>query len=359
MMFKFYRTYTTPFKATIPADLQTHFANTPVYKRFRRFFLRYLYKNIALFNNKELTNITDEHKEILWIHLVDPYLGDSLMDLSSRILLQGKQVDLLTQTNVADIYKQDSIFNFVFTDPNECDANQYDVMIIDSYRHRGLRIVKKYLSSLPYVSLYGYYGGHNLNRTLFSFFRLNQLLFNPCNEQHIYDTAKPLLSISREDKQIVGHTKLTGDFITIAIGGREQNRIFNSWDKIVRAILAKELTTKIVLVGLQNASKESQIISKNYASNIINLVGQYSFTQSAYIIQKSQVLLCCDGGLMHAANAVGTPIIALFCSHVKPEMRITGESKDYALYDKYCVNNISTSNILKKFELLLDAINTK
>ncbi len=358
-MFSFYRTYTTPFKASIPADLQTHFANTSNYKRFRRFFGRYLYKLIALRDNEELTHISKNHKKILWLHWTDPYLGDSLMDLSARVLLQGKQIDLLTQANVASIYKQDDIFDTVFTNPKLCSANRYDLIIIDGYRYRSLKIIRKYLSHFPYVSLHGYYGGHNFNRTLFSFFRINQLLSYPYKEQNIYNTAKPLLSINSKDKQIIECIKLSDNFITIAIGGREQNRIFNYWNKVIKIILAKKLVQKIVLIGTQNAIQESQIITNDYNKNVINLVGKYTFIQTAQIIKKSKILLCCDGGLMHVANAVKTPIIALFSYHVKPDMRVVQANKNYILYDKDCVSNISANNILEKFSLLLDEINTK
>ena len=104
-MFGFYRTYTTPFKQSIPADLQSHFAKASAYKRFRRFFFRYLYKNISLFNSKELACITDKHKSILWMHFSEPYIGDSLMDLSSRVLLKNRNIDLLTEKNISHYMK--------------------------------------------------------------------------------------------------------------------------------------------------------------------------------------------------------------------------------------------------------------
>ena len=63
-MLGFYRTYTTPFKEKIPTSLDDFFRRVSIFKRFKRFFGRYLYAEIVLrksqlkyeanFNNLEI-----------------------------------------------------------------------------------------------------------------------------------------------------------------------------------------------------------------------------------------------------------------------------------------------------------------
>ncbi len=327
------------------------------YKRFRRFFFRYLYKNISLFNSKELACITDKHKSILWMHFSEPYIGDSLMDLSSRVLLKNRNIDLLTEKNISSLYENDSIFNSIFTNIKKCDIRKYDLIIIDAYRQRTLKVIKKHVVKIPFVTMCGYYHGPNFNRTLFSFFRMNQLLSYPYDEKDINMMATPLISISAHNKEIIDKIGLPDVFITIAIGGRDHKRTFNRWSDVIRKIIYAHPNIKIALIG-NNSKEEVQNIRNKYPDNIINLVAQYSFNQTAQIIKKSQLLLCCDGGLMHAANATNTPIIALFC-HVMPKTRTTATNKSYVLYNKNDVNYIATDDIINKFKLLIGSINNE
>lgn len=45
---------------------------------------------------------------------------------------------------------------------------------------------------------------------------------------------------------------------------------------------------------------------------MFNMIGQFSFNQTAEVISQSRMLIYCDGGLLHATNAVNTPIVGLF-----------------------------------------------
>ena len=60
------------------------------------------------------------------------------------------------------------------------------------------------------------------------------------------------------------------------------------------------------------------------------------------------MLFCCDGGLMHPANALKTPIIGLFARH-EPHMLLTESICAFSLFDKRDVNNILVEDILQKY----------
>ena len=94
-MLGFDRTYTTPFSDSIPASVEDFFRRVPLYKRFKRFLGRYLYAEVVLRNSQKVKQISNEHQKILWVQWVDSYLGDSLMDLSGRVLIKDKKIDFL------------------------------------------------------------------------------------------------------------------------------------------------------------------------------------------------------------------------------------------------------------------------
>jgi hypothetical protein len=350
-MLGFYRTYTTPFKEKIPSFEDGFFLRVSAFKRFLRFFSRYIYTEISLRNSKKIEKISPQHKRILWIQWVDAYLGDSLMDLSSRVLLADKRVDLLTKKYTANIYKDDDVFDRIFTNSSQCNPDDYDLLIIDSYRERSIRSFIGILSHIPHVSLYGYYNVDDFNRLYFSFYRINQLLLYPHNKQYIDDIARPLLPITSLDKSIVEGFGLTGSFITVVVGGAWKERTFHYWADVIKGILSKNIVEKVVLVGASDAKEESVSICKQYPNNVVSFVGGCTFNQTAQVINKSIMLICADGGLMHAANAVKTPILGLF-HELDPSVRFIKSNRSFGLTDKWCIDNISIKEIVRKAEIL-------
>jgi heptosyltransferase-2 len=354
MLNTFKKTYTLPFKYDIPHYTQEYLDTTTIFKRFSKFFRRYLYIALNGHLSLEQNEIKKNHKNILWINLSAPSLGDSLMDLSSRVLLEDKNIDLFTDIKNTHIYKSDKIFKNIITDVSQIDKNKYDLVIIDSYGTKGLKTKFNYLSDLPFVGMYGYYNGPELNRVLYSFHRMNQLLGYKKSEDEINTTAKVIMYISSEDEELINSIKLPSNFITIAIGGEWDYRTYNSWAEVISNILKNNPQQNIVLIGSSNAKDEElKLLKKFKDSNIISLVAKYSFNQTVQIIKKSQVLLCCDGGLMHSANSVNTTIIPLF-AHLTPQMQLTSVIKAYPIDDKTDVNNISVDEVIQNYKQYLE-----
>ncbi len=317
----FKKTYTLPFKYDIPNCTQKYLDTTSFLKRFAPFFRRYLYIALNSHLSLEQNKIKKEQKNILWINLSAPSLGDSLMDLSSRILLEDKNIDLV---------------------------------IIDSYSTKSLRTKFTYLETLPYVGIYGYYNGPEVNRVLYSFHRMNQLLGYIKTEDTINKTAKSIMYILHKEERIIDNIDLPNSFITIAIGGEWDYRTYNNWDKVISSILDITPEQNIILIGSHNAENEEEKLLKKFGNfNITSVVAKYSFEQTAQIIKKSDVLLCCDGGLMHAANGVDTTIIPLF-AHLTPKMQLTNAIKAYPMYDKINVNNIKVDEVITNYKKYLE-----
>jgi 3-deoxy-D-manno-octulosonic-acid transferase/heptosyltransferase-1 len=86
------------------------------------------------------------------------------------------------------------------------------------------------------------------------------------------------------------------------------------WDNEKFAHLAdltnNKLKMKIVFTGSEKESIEG--ITSRMTTEGINLGGQTSLLDLAYLYKKAQMVITTDSGPMHLAAAVGTPVIALF-----------------------------------------------
>ena len=100
-----------------------------------------------------------------------------------------------------------------------------------------------------------------------------------------------------------------------------------------------------------------EIVDKYSRYNIFDCVDKFTFNQTAQIIKRAQILLCCDGGLMHSANAVNTPIVALFAK-LSPEMQLTESIRAFSVYDNNDVNNIAVQDVLTKYKEATNSVHS-
>mgnify|MGYP000005719587 CR=1 FL=1 len=351
-MKNFEKTYKLPFKFHIPNYTLDFLVKKSLKKRNFKFIKRSLF---ILFNkqkNLEIYRILPEHKKILWINVSAPSLGDSLMDLSSRVLIQDRVVDLFTDTKNANLYKNDLVFKSIFTKKNQVTSSDYDLVIIDSFGTKSINIKASIASQVNYVGMFGFFNGPEVNRVLFNFHRLNQLLDYPKNEIEINSIAKCSLEVSYADKSIVVNSNLPSNYIAIALGGEWSYRTYNNWQYIIEELISDNKDLNIVLLGSGNALEiVKKINNKNYHPNIIDCVNKFTFNQTAEIINRAKILLCCDGGLMHSANSVNTPIIALFAK-LSSEMQLTDAVTAIPIFDEYDVNNITTEEVMLNYKKL-------
>jgi ADP-heptose:LPS heptosyltransferase len=346
---KYKNTYSLPFRFDIPNSSESFLKKRSLLGSKIKFLKRYLYLK---FNHQiilEVPNILPQHNKILWINISAPSIGDSLMDLSSRVMLNDRTIDLFTDKKNADIYNYDNYFSSVFTELKNMSQKKYDLVIIDSYSTRSIRIKVQLASKVPYVGMFGFYNGPDVNRILFSYHQMNKLTGYKKEGVDLISLAKPSITISDYDQEFIKRLKLPKNFIAIAIGGEWSFRKFNQWILVIEKLLKLDNDMKIILIGSDNAKQiENEILDKFSTNNVFSFISLLTYNQTAEIICKSNVLFCCDGGLMHAANAFNTKIIVLF-ARVRPEMRLTNLSKAFSLYDLYDVNNISVEDIMHKY----------
>ena len=75
--------------------------------------------------------------------------------------------------------------------------------------------------------------------------------------------------------------------------------------------LRKEWQAEVILLGTENDTQSGSDIK---STNNYNLIGKTTLNEALALIQRCQVMICNDSGLMHAASALNTPLVALFGS---------------------------------------------
>jgi ADP-heptose:LPS heptosyltransferase len=77
-------------------------------------------------------------------------------------------------------------------------------------------------------------------------------------------------------------------------------------------VLIDRFKVKVILVGIQEDKQEGKKIESNIKKNLINLVGETTLLELAVLLKKSNLLISCDSGPVHLANALGLKTITLF-----------------------------------------------
>ena len=356
-MLGFEKTYSFPFKYDIPNYTSVFLEESSITKCWIKYIKRYIYLTIKRQKALEVHQIMPKHRNILWINISAPSLGDSLMDLSSRVLLKGKEVDLFTDKKNASLYQDDSVFSRIFTQKAEAAQHKYDLVILDSFSTRSIDIKTNILPLNPFVGMFGYYNGPEVNRVLFSFHRMNQLLGYVNSETEINKVARPSMAIEINDLHSVESLNLPSSYIAIALGGEWAYRTYNKWGEVIDKLTKNNNKLNLVFVGSDNAKESAKALTEVFPrDNIFNCVAKFTFNQTAQIIKGANILLCCDGGLMHSANAVNTPIVALFAK-LTPIMQLTGSIQAFPLFDANDVNNILVEDILVKYIEATNSVN--
>ena len=146
-------------------------------------------------------------------------------------------------------------------------------------------------------------------------------------------------------------------------------------DVISRVISARP-DAQIILFG--SASEEEMIreMIDGLVGNISLAAGRTSVKQAAALIERCDLLVCNDSGLMHAAVAVGTPVVAIYgptdirrtaplgerhtvirhelpCS---PCFKLEGDDQVHACSHHDCLMTITSGEVFDAIDLSLNTI---
>jgi hypothetical protein len=294
-------------------------------------------------------------KRILWIYKGSPQVGDSLMDLGSRVLLRerGIEVDLYTDSHLHRLYEADDVYARVCSDPAVLADRQYDLAIVDSFKWRCIEAKVRHWEPVPFVTMRGHFVGPEFNRTLFSFFRMQQLLDIEMPEDAMRHIAVPHMAASFADSDVAERCSIPRDALAFAIGGASEGRTYKHWDQVARELARRKKMTTIVLLGSSNAVAMRDAIVKTTAGtglNIVDCVDRYSLTQAFEIMQRCCLAASADGGLLHVAHAAGLPTVSLFDRHIGPGLRLTEANRSVALQSTGVISDIPVTDVVDAIE---------
>lgn len=345
-----------PFTNEIPLDLspiQNKSALSLLWRRLRPAISLALRRQFPLQREKIDRNL----RRVLWIYKGSPQIGDSLMDLASRVLLaeHGIQVDLCTDPHLAKLYHADDVFGSVFSDASQLIPHTYDLVILDSFKWRCLEDKFRYLPRLPFVTMRGYFSGPEFNRTLFSFCRMNQLLDAGLSNAQLHARALPHLCSSQADRAATEAMAIPSGSIALAIGGASPGRTYCHWDKVVAALLQRNENSSFVLLGSSNAVTMRDAIlrvANQYAAaaRIIDCVDRYTLTQTFEILRRCTLAVAADGGLLHIANAADISSVSLFDRHIAPALRLTAATRSITLQSIDAISDIPVDEVVHSIE---------
>lgn len=307
----------------------------------------------------QLTSIPTTAKTILWLNISSTSIGDSIMELSGRSLLPTHlNLDLLTDGKNAALYVEDNHFNNVYTNINECNTNNYDLILIDINNTKSLVAKTRFFKKTPFCSIQGFFYGCDFNRMLFSYNRINALLNYPIVPQMLNKIAHNYLYV-KLDERISKPNNMK--FIAISIGGEDYVRTYNKWLEVFETLHKQAQnhsfnlnTLHISLVGLEKDTNFSEQIMQHYSDKLTidNLVNKLDLLTTAKLISQHDYFVGCDGGLMHIAEAFNLKGVALFANY-NPELRLAHNSNLISLYSKQLADEIAPSLVVDSLIELL------
>ena len=342
-------TWLPPFPQTLPSSVDEYAAHTSVWKAARRRAMRSI--NLRLHGQTPLLRTRIDpaaHRRLLWIHHGTPQVGDSLTDLAARELLKGKfeRIDLLTDAHLLQLYRADEVFTQVAASPAELPG-PYDLILLHSASSRSVKDKLAHYRKVPFVHVHGFYTGPELNRTLFGYYRLAQLLGLSLSEQEIERMACPSMRASPAEEAAVDRLNLPTGAIIMAIGGVRDWCTYQQWPQVLRGLQQAGVTRQVVLVGSDNGlAMRDQIVAAQTGMTLLDRVAQHTLGEVQALMRRGALVVCADGGLLHLAHTARVPVVTLFAGISEPRFRLTSANRTRWLYGANWVNDVPAADLV-------------
>lgn len=298
--------------------------------------------------------IPENVNRLLYVYLGTPQLGDSIMDLSARVLWQarGLKVDVFTHASVASFYAGDPSFHRVITDARDL-ATSYDFIVLQSYGSKCLKFKLRHYLSSPFVALHGHYYGCEFNRLEFADGAWRYALGLPSVEADkvcppVFNLSLSHATYARKKEQIV-----------LAIGGVVAWRTYPHWAKVIRETSQRVPNLEWVLLGASNGKAIASSIIKALSEthNIVNLVDELSLDEVFQLLQTASLLVAADGGLLHVGRAAKVPVVGLFAGPIHPRMRFASAETAHVIHATTAVEEIAPERVAGAIQAYLQGSN--
>lgn len=275
-------------------------------------------------------------RKVLYVYLGTPNLGDSIMDLSPRVLWKDRplQVDMLTSPAVAAFYKDDPSFHRIVCDVRSL-AEDPDFIVLHSYSWKCLKIKWKHFFLRPFASLHGHYYGCEFNRLAFAEGAWRQVLALPQGQG---GPALPAVFNLKHDH--AAPALRTGEVVAVALGGIVDWRIYPHWKQVIDLVSEQAPGVTWLLLGSDNALAQAESLAQARTGSMVNEVGRLSLDQVFEHLRRASMLLAADGGLLNMGRAAGTPMVGLFAGSIHPRMRLADGDPVHAIHAPQAVSEI-------------------
>lgn len=161
--------------------------------------------------------------------------------------------------------------------------------------------------------------------------------------------------------------------------GKRVAKMSKKWDYIYWFALGDKLVEDgycVVMLGGKKEKIEMEGMDNKLNNQIINLCGETSLSESLAIIGHSDLIVGSDTGLMHCANAIGTPSLTLFgCTDYRKYINpvptafyiqsiescspCCGTDKLIDCNDFKCMRSITVEMVYQKVLEILDGVQAK
>jgi len=247
-------------------------------------------------------------------------LGDIL--LTSPLLRSVKarypdiKIDYVVKKQYADAIKYNpNIRKIFFYEDAEIDITENYDLIVDLQKNiRSKQITKKIKA--PIVS----FRKMDIEKFLLVRFKINKLKFSSPIPVRYAQTIGDL-SLDNKGLEIFIPDNIMSDFIegnniAIAPGSRHFTKM---WPVEYYIYLGKILSANKFRVVILGGKTDSQVCGQIHkmVPNSLNLCNEDDLLKTVSHMKKCRAVICNDSGLMHAACAARTPVLAFFGSTVK------------------------------------------
>lgn len=323
---------------------------------FQRLGWRALRRRLIFFASGQtkyrLESLQPPGRRGLWLYFGEGQMGDALMDLAPRSMMQqqGFRMDLLTDSFIAKVFQQDPWFETVTADPSRLSEVPYDFAIVLSNKRRAIDHKRKYFKQLPWVSLLESFSGPDYHRAGYVAQRLADLLgleLTPSEfSEHSRQKLKPLMAPANFLLQVAD----VKNAIALCLGGVDPLRTFTQWVPVIRDLI-QQGKNEFLLIGSDNGLSSAKQIKEQFGDSlrVHDYVGKCTIAQSHDLLAAAKGVICADGGLMHLAATTTTPMLALFSSTIRPEWRLsTREALAFSCSRSPDINDVNVQEIVEK-----------
>jgi ADP-heptose:LPS heptosyltransferase len=199
----------------------------------------------------------------------------------------------------------------------EVRKQQYD-LIIDLHKNTRTLLIRAFagVKSISFDKL-------NFEKWLIVNFKINRLpkmhlvdrYFDGLRKMGVENDGEGLEYFLKEhDKELISNFDFSSEYFMVwAIGAKQKTKQFPA-QKIAETLLLPEFKNKtVVLIGGKKDVQNAKLICDLVKSNqLFDMTGKLTIGQSAALINKSQVLISNDTGMMHIAAALKKKTISIW-----------------------------------------------